>query len=204
MSHVDESPRGDAPLSPLQISALMEIANTGSGHAAADLGDMLGKTVEISVPRAIASGLDEAIDMIGPVEQEVYAIYIDVSGDVDAALVALVTPEHAATLCGAVGLDHTTDIGQSMLSEIGNVVACSYAYVMREMSGLAFEVKPPQLVLDMLGALVSTLAASEDDPTGTVFLFDSSLELEGTDASINVLFAPTNSAVGSLLEAFGL
>src|SRR5262249_34889623 len=49
----------------LQQSALREIANIGSGHAATALSQLLGRPVEIGYSEALLTVLAEAIDRIG-------------------------------------------------------------------------------------------------------------------------------------------
>jgi chemotaxis protein CheC len=190
--------------SELQLSALMEVANTGSGYAAADLSEMLGHSVNISVPRAIATSLNDAIDALGPADSPVTAVGVRVSGDMDAVLVSICLPELAEKLCGLLGLDSESDIGRSALAEMGNLLSCAYAGVISEMADMTFEVYPPDLTVDMLGAMVVSLAAIIHPESDTVLLIDSDLTIQDVDAGLSVLFVPASEGIEKLLTALGV
>lgn len=77
----------------IQLDALREVANTGSGHAAGDLSEMLGHSFDISVPRAVVTDVPDAIDLLGGPGSEVTAVAIRVGGSVEAILIAMFTRE---------------------------------------------------------------------------------------------------------------
>jgi chemotaxis protein CheC len=188
----------------LQLDALREVANTGAGYAAADLSEMIGTSVSISVPRAIATALADAIDELGAADEPVTSVMVAYSGDLEAVLVSIYSAAQARAMCEALGLDPTTDLGQSMLAESGNVLACAYGGVIGEMANLRAEIGPPVVVNDMLGALVSTLSARINPESDTVLLIDSELAVHGSDIGLSVLFVPTSGGIETLLTKLGL
>lgn len=188
----------------LQLDALREVANTGSGHAAGDLSEMLGHSFEISVPRAVVTGLPEAVDMLGGADADVTAVAIRVGGDVEAMLVAMFTPAQAENLCGLLGIDSESDMGRSVLQEVGNVLACAYANVLAEMSGIAFEVHPPDVLSDMLASIVASLAAATTRDIEHVLVIDSRLAVNDADAEMSVLFVPFDDGIDQLLIRLGV
>lgn len=188
----------------LQIDALREVANTGSGHAAGDLSEMLGHSFEISVPRAVVTDISSAIDLLGGAESAVSAVGIRVGGDVEAMLVAMFTPAQAANLCMLLGIDFESEMGQSVLQEVGNVLACAYANVLAEMSGISWEVHPPEVLTDMLGSIVSSLIAAATRDIDSVLLIDSTLSVNDADAEMSVLFMPYDDGIDQLLQRLGV
>lgn len=189
----------------LQLDALREVANTGSGHAAGDLSEMLGHSFEISVPRAVVTDLPQAVDMLGGSDNDVSAVAIRVGGDdVEAMLVAMFTPAQAANLCGLLGIDADSDMGRSVLQEVGNVLACAYANVLAEMSGLTWEVHPPDVLIDMLGSIVTSLAAATTRDIEHVLVIDSRLAVNDADAEMSVLFVPYDDGIDQLLQRLGV
>lgn len=188
----------------LQIDALREVANTGSGHAAGDLSEMLGHSFSISVPRALVTDLGDVVDMIGGAEAEMSAVAIRVGGDVEAMLVAMFTPAQAANLCMLLGIDVESEMGRSVLQEVGNVLACAYANVLAEMSGISFEVHPPDVMSDMVGAIVSSLVAATTRDIEHVLLIDSTIGVNEADAEMSVLFVPFDDGIDQLLQHLGV
>lgn len=188
----------------IQLDALREVANTGSGHAAGDLSEMLGHSFEISVPRAVVTDLADAVDVLGGAGTEVSAVGIRVGGDVEAMLVAMFTPEQADNLCSLLGFEASSDMGQSVLQEVGNVLACAYANVLAEMSGISWEVHPPDVLNDMLGSIVSSLVAATSRDITNVLLIDSTLSVNDADAQMSVIFVPYDDGIEQLLNRLGV
>lgn len=188
----------------LQIDALREVANTGSGHAAGDLSEMLGHSFSISVPRAVVTDIQEAIDLLGGAGAEMSAVGIRVGGDVEAMLVAMFSPDQAANLCMLLGIDADSDMGRSVLQEVGNVLACAYANVLAEMSGISFEVHPPDVLTDLLGSIISSLVAATTRDIENVLLIDSTIGVNDADANMSVLFVPFDDGIEQLLQRLGV
>src|SRR3954447_8139174 len=88
------------PFTTLQLDALRELANIGSGTAGTALSQMLGRSVDISVPNALVLPLAEAVDAVGAAEEDVTGVVIPLQGDLDAIVLLVFPVADAATLCG--------------------------------------------------------------------------------------------------------
>jgi chemotaxis protein CheC len=191
--------------SEMQLDALRELANIGSGTASTSLSGMLGRPVDISVPNVQALPFADAVEAIGPVEDEITGILLGVKGELTGAVLLLVSPEDAQTLCGMLGVDADSEWGLSALGEIGNIVGAAYLGALAAMTGLAMEPTPPAPVTDMLGAIVSTaLAESAASGADLALVLDSGLEVEGEDCNISFLLLPTAGGVHEMLGRLGL
>src|SRR3712207_1260499 len=82
----------------VQLDALRELANIGSGNASTALSGMLGRPVDISVPVASALPLAEAVDAVGPAEEEVTGVMLGMVGELTGTVILLVSPEDAGVL----------------------------------------------------------------------------------------------------------
>ena len=80
----------------LQLDALRELANIGSGTASTALSSMLGRSVDISVPSAFVLPMAEAVEAIGDPEAEATGVVLGVVGDMPASVLLLFTPERRA------------------------------------------------------------------------------------------------------------
>src|SRR4029077_3212496 len=98
--------------SELQLDALRELANIGSGTAATALSSMLGQPVDVSVPNALVLPLADAVDACGPSDLEVTAVVLPIQGDIDAIVLLLFRPEDAANICSLLGVDPDGDLGR--------------------------------------------------------------------------------------------
>jgi chemotaxis protein CheC len=188
----------------LQLDALREIANIGSGTAATALSTLLGRSIDVSVPSAVALPLADAIEAVGAPEEVVTGVVMPVSGDFDAIVVLLFGSEDAATVCTLLGVEPDTEVGASALAEVGNILGSSYVNAVVSMTGLAIEPHPPETAADMLGAIVSSVLAVEADETDTALLLDSDLVIEGTECSFTFMLVPSASGIAELLTRLGL
>jgi chemotaxis protein CheC len=188
----------------LQLDALRELANIGSGTASTALSSMLGRSVDISVPKAFVLPMADAVTSIGNPESEVTGIVLGVVGDMPAAVLLLFTPNDAKLMCGLLGVDADSEIGSSALMEIGNIVGTSYINALAEMTGLELEPTPPAAATDMLGAIVETVLAQSAAAGDVALLLDSELVVEGEDCSVSFLLVPDQGGIEQLLARLGL
>jgi chemotaxis protein CheC len=194
-----------SPYSDLQLDALRELANIGSGTAATALSAMLGRPVDVSVPSARALPLAEAVEATGDPEAEANAVVIPVIGDLTGVVLLLFSPEDAASICRLLGVEPDSEWAESALGEIGNIVGTSYMNAMGAMTGLEMEPDPPLAARDMLGALVASVVMDQLDGTSdTTLLLDSELLVEGESCSMSFLLVPAAGGVQVLLERLGL
>jgi chemotaxis protein CheC len=188
----------------LQLDALRELANIGSGKASGALSSLLGRPVDISVPSAQAVRFAEAVEATGDPETEITGIVLGIAGDLDGVVLLLVSPSDADALCSMLGIEPGGEYAPSALGEIGNIVGSSYINALAEMTGMAIEPTPPSTATDMLGAIVETVLASQAHAGDVALMLDSDLQVEGEDCSIAFVLVPSESGVGGLLERLGL
>ena len=188
----------------LQLDALRELANIGSGTASTALSTMLGRAVDISVPTAQALPFADAVDAVGPAEKLVTGVVIGVVGDMEATVLLLLGERDAATLCGLLGVDPDDELAPSALGEIGNIVGASYINALGAMTGLEMEPEPPQSATDMLGAIVASVLAGRASGDDIALVLDSDLKVEGEDCAVSFLLVPTRGGVQELLTRLGL
>jgi chemotaxis protein CheC len=194
----------NSPFTTLQLDALRELANIGSGTAGTALSQMLGRSVDISVPNALVLPLAEAVDAVGDAEEDVTGVVIPLQGDLDAIVLLVFPVADAATLCGLLGVEAGTDVGLSALSEIGNILGASYVGAISAMTGLELDLTPPQTVTDMLAAIVSTVLASRAADTETAMILDTGLTVEGEACSLSFLLLPAAGEVQEVLTRMGV
>lgn len=188
----------------LQLDALRELANIASGNAATSLAQMLGREVDLNVPRVLALPLPDAVEACGSPEESTVSVVIPLEGDVTGVVLLLIEPEGAEALCKLLGVDAWDEIGESALREIGNILGTSCLNALASMTGLHLEPRPPHLTTDMLGAIVSSLALSQTATTELVLVLDSELAIADEPCSISFVLLPTEGGVSDLLAPLGL
>ena len=187
-----------------QLDALRELANIASGTAATALGQMLGQEVDLSVPRALALSLADAVEACGDADSTVSGVVIPLEGDIEGMVLLLIPADHAAKLCELLGVEAGSEVGDSALCEIGNILGTSYLNGLSAMTGMYLGPRPPHLSTDMLGAIVASLLAQTAGHSDSVLVLDSELDLMQDPCSITFLLLPSSGGVNDLLAPLGL
>jgi len=187
----------------IELDALREVANIGSSTAATALSSLIGMPVEVSTPRAHALTLADAIDQVGPGETVVTTVVIPVAGELQALVLLVMQPPTETVACELLGVEAGTEYGQSALLEIGNILGASYLGALSGITGLALAPTPPELVYDMLGAVLASALVIEVG-ADQVLLLESTLSVADRECSPAFLFIPTLGGVGEILDRLGM
>ena len=190
--------------SEMQLDALAELANIASGTAATALSQMLGREVELRVPRALALPLADAVDAAGAPEDIVTGIVLGLEGDVEALVLLLVPADDASLLCQMLGVEAGTEVGDSALGEIGNILGTSYLNALSAMTGLTMMPTPPTLATDLLGAIVASVLAQAAGENDIALVLDSELDVADQPCSLSFLLLPASGRADELLAPLGL
>jgi chemotaxis protein CheC len=190
--------------SEIQLDALRELANIGSGTAATALSALLGRSIDLRVPSAQALPLAKALEAAGPADRPVTGVALPVFGDMEAVVLLLFSPEHAAALCRLLGVEPDDEVGLSALGEIANILGSSYTGALGQMTGLELEPRPPQTVRDLLGAIVTSVLATNARASDLALFLDSDLVVEGEDCAFSFMLVPSPEGVAELLGRLGL
>jgi chemotaxis protein CheC len=190
--------------SDMQLDALRELANIGSGNAGTALGAMLGKSVDINVPTAAALPLDEAVAIAGAPDELRFGVVVPMVGDFEAIVVLLFPEEDAKKLTGIYGIEPSTPDGYSMLGEVGNILGTNYINALAQMVGMEMEPAPPQVVEDMLGSILSTVLIGRGDDVDEALILDSNLLVEEEECTLSFLLLPNHGGIKELLGRLGV
>jgi chemotaxis protein CheC len=188
----------------VQLDALRELSNVASGTAATALSQMLGREVDISVPHVVSLPTADAVEACGEPDSFVSGVVIPVEGDMAALVLLLIPSEHAQIMCGLLGVQAGSHVGDSALREIGNVLGTSYLGALATMTGLELLPCPPDLATDMLGAIVASVLAQTAAEADTALVLDSNLVVADEACSLSFLLLPTRGSAGDLLAPLGL
>jgi chemotaxis protein CheC len=191
-----------------QLDALRELASIGSGTAATALAQMLGRPVELAVPRALALPLADALDAVGEPDAMVASVVLPVvaadRGDAEIVVLLLFSYRCAANLCDMLGVEPRSELGDSALGEIGNVLGASAVGAFAQMTGLALEPQPPHVLYDMLGAVVASVLSATAAELDVALVLDASLTVEEAACGMSFLLLPTVAGAAELLGRLGL
>ena len=193
----------------LQLDALREIGNIGSGHAATALSTMLNRRIEMSVPEIKAIPFQEAASVMGELDIPQAVIYVKVEGEAPGEAVFFIPLESAQILVQALfNSDENynlfeNEMAQSALMEMGNIMVSSFIIALTEFSKVPLAPSVPALAVDMVGAIFDAIILEDGVLEDTVIFINTHLtgipKIEG-----KFVFLPDEGSLTKLLGALGV
>ncbi|WP_458119157.1 chemotaxis protein CheC [Paenibacillus sp. Z6-24] len=144
-----------------KMDVLKEVGNIGAGNAATALSQLLNKPIDMAVPKVQILPFEQIAEKVGGPEQIVLAIFFRVEGEAPGNLFFVLTPEagkgllHRMAGIEASDDEFFTEMEQSALAEIGNILAGSYLSSLADFTGLSMSPTVPGLAMDMAGAILN-------------------------------------------------
>ena len=191
----------------VHLDALQEICNIGMGHAATALSQMIGKTVNLNVPKVTLAGLDQVPDIIGGAEQVVVGIYLQIWGDFRGNLLLIFPRESAQNLNALLTGQPATselilsEIHASALKEVANILAGAYLSAMGNLLGLSLLPSVPSLAFDMAGAIVDYILAELGQESDITLVVETQFFGRGTTIRGHFFLLPDPNSLKLILEA---
>lgn len=196
----------------MYYDVLREIGNIGAGNAATALATMLNTKVDMTVPKVALVEFSEMGETMGGEEQIMAGIYLSISGDITGSIMFLLEEKSAhelvAKLMGTTADDFVegqpfSEIEQSALSEIGNIIVGSYLNSLSMLTNLKIIESVPSLAVDMAEALLS-VPAIEFGMVGDQMLLIQTSFSEDTELNGYFVLVPDLPSYGTLLRALGV
>lgn len=197
-------------LNAMQLDALREIGNIGSGNAATALAELLNHPVEITVPQIGILEYSEVIDRLGGPEQILTGLLFQMDGDVHGMILFLLKQDFAhmilQQLMGVPFPENASldEMAASALGEVGNIMAGSFVNAIGEMTGLTIEISVPDLCVDMAGAVLSTPAIYYANISDKIICIEDELGHKEIHAGTHVLMVPEVDSLNKIMESLGL
>ncbi len=148
-------------LKPYELDVLREVTNIGAGNAATALADILSDRVSMTVPILQILDINDIADILGGPENEVVGILLSMTNDLDGMLMFVLEKQFTHDILGVLlgkqitSFEEVDEMDMSALREIGNIIAGSYVNALSELTQLDIRISPPELAIDMAGAILS-------------------------------------------------
>ncbi|WP_406656705.1 chemotaxis protein CheC [Methanolobus sp. ZRKC2] len=185
-------------LDEMQASALKEIVNIGVGNAVTSLSKMVGKEIKIEVPELKIEKIEKIPEIAGGADTVASGVIMHVEGDVNGYIMMLLSKETAEAICSTISgeenIDILTEMNQSLIEEVGHILAGSYVSSLSEFLGLDLKISPPMQTFDMLGAIMDHMLIEMSRNVESTLLFDTFFTLEGNrmEGILLTLFDPVS------------
>lgn len=193
-------------LSPMQLDVLQEVGNIGAGNAATSLSQLLNAKVDMSVPSVNIVPFDDIFSKIG-VEEVVIGVIVRVLGDIPGNILYTLDKETAlmiiSTLMGEEQ-EQITEIGSSVLCEIGNIISSSFMNAIAKLTNLVLMPSVPAVALDMMGAILSTTFIESGQFDEYVLDLETQFLQENQKISGHFYYIPMPGSLEKILDSLGV
>ena len=192
-------------LSAVQADAIQELGNIGAAHAATTLSQMVGSTVQMSVPGIKAIDIAELGNFMG--EESAALVVFELQGDIPHGgfVIFYITRESAIrltnTMLGLTDMNRPmNEMDESALLEVGNIMVSAFLDATAELLGFVMLPSPPSMTIDMAHAAMSSLIAGMGEEIDEVLLFSTELTCEEHKIDSDIIMMPETKTLARIVE----
>ncbi len=197
-------------LNATQMDAIKEITNIGAGNAATALADILTDRVNMSVPMLQFTHISNIADILGGPENEVVGVLVGMTNDLDGMLMFLFDKRITVTLLRVLlgkdvqSFESIDEMDMSALKEIGNIIAGAYVAALATITDLDVRLSPPDIAIDMVGAILSYPAALFGAMGDQVLFIKEDFDSGEDQVTCHLLLMPQPEALDLIMKRLGV
>ena len=192
------------------FDVLREIGNIGAGNAMTALSQMLQCKVDMQVPQGKLLEFKDVGALMGGEEQIMVGIYLAVEGDITGSIMFLVKQDSAKHLVNKImmGMGGSEGPGLnemelSAMKEVSNIITGAYLNSLSALTNLKIYPSPPELAVDMAGAILS-VPAIEFGAIGDKILLIQSQFYDDTMIDGYFILIPDLESYAKILRSLGM
>jgi chemotaxis protein CheC len=193
-------------LTPIQLDALKEVGNIGTGNAATALSQMINKKVDMTVPSINIVPFDDIFSSLGG-DEIVVGVIVRVLGDTPGNILFVFEKETTLKLVETLtGMkeEYLSEMGNSVICEIGNIISSSYMNAIAKFTGLSIMPSVPAVTYDMLGAILSTTFIESGQFDDYVLDIETVFMENNEEISGHFYYVPMPGSLEKILSSLGI
>ena len=191
-------------LSTVQADAMQELGNIGAAHAATTLSQMIGSTVQMSVPGIKAVDIADLGKYMG--EESAAMVAFELQGEIQHGgfIIFYITRDSAIrltnTMLGLTDMNRPlNEMDESALLEVGNIMVSAFLDATAELLGFVMLPSPPSMTIDMAHAAMSTLIAGLGEDIDEVLLFSTELTCDEHKIDSDIIMMPESKTLAHIV-----
>ncbi len=197
-------------LSPLQLSAVKEVANIGLGHSARSLAEMTGREFHLSVPDVDSVPVDQLSNLLGGPMEVTVGVFMPFEGSTTGHLVFLFPWESAQAvwtlLMGEAPSDMfaITEVEASAMIEVGNILNSHFLNAVAEMTGLELLSTVPSVGVEAAMTIVEGVVLQAEMADAVALCVETSIYNDDLGIRGFFAFIPTRDGLREVLNRLGV
>jgi chemotaxis protein CheC len=192
----------------LEKDALREIANVGAGNAATAVSQLIGVPITVNVPKVSIIRVQDLPDPLGGPETIVAGIYMKLYGDAPGKMLLCLSQDSihpiVELMLGPSFGDAPvtlTDIQQSALKELGNILCSAYLNALARFMDMQLLPSVPALAVDMVSSVLSAVLAESAELHPQALLIETQFSTPGYPIKIHLFLIPEEGSLTAMLKA---
>jgi len=195
----------------IQLDALKEVSNIGSGHAATALSELTGQTVTINIPVISVDPLSGIFEKCAK-GQKILGIRIDLSGDIVGKTLLFFNQGDALRFCDCLmrrpigTVKSLSELDKSGLKEVSNILTCAYMNALGEMLNFMVVPTTPTLVIGDPEEIMAGFADQAGEVEEMAVIIENDFRFQGNDNSLQgyFLLLPDDSSLQAMFKAMNI
>ena len=203
-----------ASFNSLQLDAIREVGNIGTGNAATALSGLLSRMIHMDVPKIELVSIYELGEHYGDPLRIVGAVFVRSTGGFGCSLIFIQNEDDADLMVELllkqqfgthIPIDEIPEeMKDSALSEVGNIVLSSFLNAINILLGTHHQISVPGVAHDMLSSILDVVASIYGQMGETALLVNTELSVEGIEPgrkiSGHIILIPDPDALDLLLK----
>lgn len=196
-----------AEFTEMHTSFLQEIGNMGAGNAATALSDMVTAPTDISVPTVKIVSSAEGCKLVDMLSGRTAAYLVTLCGDLKGSLLFVIpfafVERLVQTYFPGISIKSKADMDEmatSVVREMVNIVAASYANNFAMISGFMVDISVPEATTaPSMGIMAQQLIGTQ-----ALCFINNALEIVDCKKNFNVLFFPELETIKKFMGKIGI
>lgn len=198
--------------SSLQLDAIREVGNIGTGNAATALSGLLSCAIDMDVPKAELVSIYELAGHYGDPNDEVAAVFVRSLSEFSCSLIFLQKEADAKMMVelllkqqfgeGNLPPEIPQDLSDSALTEVGNIILSSFLNAINLLIGTQQQISVPGVAHDMMSSILDVVVTIFGQMGEMALVVNTELKVGNKDApaSGNIVMLPDPEALELLLR----
>lgn len=190
-------------LDQIKKDILKEVANIGAGNAATAFSGMIGREINMTVPKVELVEIQELPSITGDEEEYIACIMINFSGEISGKILLVVDMENVEKM---LKLIFATDdlpgkeMQHSALNELGNILSGAYLKAINDFTDLDLNQSVPAMAYDMAGAVLSSSVIDYSQTEDFILLLETEFLAGEEKLELFYFFIPEKDSLDFLFE----
>ena len=197
----------------LQLDAIKEVGNIGTGNAATALSQLLSCMIDMDVPKADLVSIYSIAEYYGAPEAIVAAVFVRSLGEFGCSLIFIQDEKDADLMVDlllkqqfgdSMPDELSQEIIDSAIAEVGNIILSSFLNAINMLIGTQHQITPPGVAHDMLASILDVVASIFGQMGEMAVLVNTELRVGGPkdkrNISGNIVMLPDPDALELLLR----